>query len=83
MKITATGFDDLLILEPKVNGDERGYFMESYNLKTLSELGITTRFIQDNQSRSKKVSYGDCIIKMRLMHSPSWFGSCPVPYWIS
>lgn len=54
MKITATGFDDLLILEPKVNGDERGYFMESYNFKTLSEFGITTRFIQDNQSRSKK-----------------------------
>lgn len=54
MKITATGFDDLLILEPKVIGDERGYFMESYNYKTLSEHGIVTQFVQDNQSRSKK-----------------------------
>lgn len=54
MKITATGFDDLLILEPKVFGDERGYFMESYNFKTLEENGINTQFVQDNQSRSKK-----------------------------
>ncbi len=54
MKIKATGFDDLLILEPKVIGDKRGYFMESYNYKTLSEYGITTRFVQDNQSRSNK-----------------------------
>jgi dTDP-4-dehydrorhamnose 3,5-epimerase len=54
MKITATGFDDLLILEPRVIGDERGYFMESYNYKTLSEYGIATRFVQDNQSRSRK-----------------------------
>lgn len=54
MKITATGFDDLLILEPKVIGDERGYFMESYNYKKLSEYGINTRFVQDNQSRSNK-----------------------------
>lgn len=54
MKIIATGFDDLLILEPKVFGDERGYFMESYNYKTFSEYGITTRFVQDNQSRSSK-----------------------------
>ncbi len=54
MKITATGFDDLLILEPKVFGDERGYFMESYNFKALEEKGINTHFVQDNQSRSKK-----------------------------
>lgn len=54
MKVIATGFDDLFILEPKVLGDERGYFMEAYNFKTLSENGFTYQFIQDNQSRSKK-----------------------------
>jgi dTDP-4-dehydrorhamnose 3,5-epimerase len=54
MKIVATEFDDLFILEPKVIGDERGYFMESYSYKTLSENGITINFVQDNQSRSKK-----------------------------
>ncbi len=54
MKIIPTQFDDLFILEPKVLGDERGYFMESYSRKTLSENGIEFNFVQDNQSRSKK-----------------------------
>ncbi len=54
MKVITTGFDGLFIIEPKVMGDERGYFMESYNQKTFSQNGITNTFVQDNQSRSKK-----------------------------
>lgn len=54
MNVVKTGFDDLLIIEPKVLGDERGYFMESYNYRTFSEKGITAQFVQDNQSKSKK-----------------------------
>jgi len=54
MKIVATEFDDLFILEPRVIGDERGYFMESYSYKTLLENGIDITFVQDNHSRSKK-----------------------------
>jgi len=54
MKITATEFDDLFVLEPKVIKDERGYFMESYSQKTLGESGIEIDFVQDNQSKSKK-----------------------------
>jgi len=54
MKIIKTEFDDLFIIEPTVFGDERGYFMEAYNYKTLYEKGIDYKFIQDNQSRSKK-----------------------------
>jgi dTDP-4-dehydrorhamnose 3,5-epimerase len=54
MKIITTEFDGLLILEPKVIEDERGYFMESYSHKTLTENGITINFVQDNQSKSKK-----------------------------
>jgi dTDP-4-dehydrorhamnose 3,5-epimerase len=54
MKIVATEFDDLFILEPKVLEDERGYFMESYSQRTLSEQGIEITFVQDNQSRSRK-----------------------------
>jgi dTDP-4-dehydrorhamnose 3,5-epimerase len=53
MKLLTTGFDDLFILEPKVIGDERGYFMESYNYNTLLANGIDIRFVQDNQSRSR------------------------------
>ncbi len=54
MKTVSTGFRDLLILEPKVLGDARGYFMESYNRNTMRELGIDVEFVQDNQSRSSR-----------------------------
>jgi len=54
MKVTKTSFDDLLVLEPEVFGDERGYFMESYNSRTFSSSGIDIQFVQDNESRSKK-----------------------------
>lgn len=54
MNINATEFDDLFILEPTVIGDDRGYFMESYNYKALLENGIDYQFVQDNQSRSKR-----------------------------
>ena len=54
MKISKTEFDDLLIIEPIVHGDQRGYFMESYNKEKLEEAGIKFQFVQDNQSRSRK-----------------------------
>jgi dTDP-4-dehydrorhamnose 3,5-epimerase len=54
MQVVATGFKDLFILEPKVLGDTRGYFMESYNRKTLLDAGIDIHFVQDNQSSSKR-----------------------------
>ncbi len=54
MKAIATGIPDLLVLEPKVFGDERGFFMESYNKRVLAEYGITAEFVQDNHSRSQK-----------------------------
>ncbi len=54
MKVITTPFDDLLILEPAVHGDQRGYFMESYNKKDMQAAGLNFEFVQDNQSRSKK-----------------------------
>ncbi|MFM8850703.1 MAG: dTDP-4-dehydrorhamnose 3,5-epimerase family protein, partial [Cytophagales bacterium] len=54
MKIGETGFDDLVIIEPKVIGDARGYFMESYRYDEFQKHGIDIRFVQDNQSKSKK-----------------------------
>ena len=53
MKVIETGFKGLVLLEPKVFGDNRGYFMESYNSKVLKSLGLDAEFIQDNQSSSK------------------------------
>lgn len=55
MKVVTTGIPDLLILEPKVFGDERGFFTESWNARTFSEAtGVETPFVQDNHSRSHR-----------------------------
>ncbi|EGC93474.1 dTDP-4-dehydrorhamnose 3,5-epimerase [Turicibacter sp. HGF1] len=50
----ATKIPDLYIIEPKVFGDERGYFMESYSQKDFTEAGLTMTFVQDNESKSRK-----------------------------
>jgi dTDP-4-dehydrorhamnose 3,5-epimerase len=52
--VTETKIPDVLLIEPKVFGDARGYFMETYNKADFAELGITCDFVQDNQSSSKK-----------------------------
>lgn len=54
MKIIETVIPDVKILEPRVFGDDRGFFMESYNQKNISEIGINEQFVQDNHSRSGK-----------------------------
>ena len=55
MSFIKTAFPGLIIVEPQVFEDKRGYFFESYNDEVFAEGGINTRFVQDNQSRS---SYG-------------------------
>lgn len=52
MKLSETGFKGLVVLEPRVFGDARGYFMESFNARTLGDLGMDAKFVQDNQSFS-------------------------------
>ena len=54
MKVVSTPFKDLFVLEPKVHGDARGYFMESFSKRTLLDAGIDITFVQDNQSSSTK-----------------------------
>lgn len=49
-----TGIEGLYIIEPTVFGDERGFFVESYNKNDFIELGISDEFVQDNHSKSKK-----------------------------
>lgn len=49
-----TSIDGVCVIEPTVFGDERGYFMETYEKNDFEEIGITGDFVQDNQSRSKK-----------------------------
>jgi dTDP-4-dehydrorhamnose 3,5-epimerase len=53
MRVTPTAVDDVLVLEPKVFGDSRGFFLESFNQKTFRECtGVDVDFVQDNHSRS-------------------------------
>lgn len=53
MKITRTAIDDVLIIEPKVFGDSRGFFMETWNQQAFNDaVGRDVRFVQDNHSRS-------------------------------
>jgi len=55
MKLIPTAIPDLLIFEPKVFGDQRGFFLESYNQLTFQSLtGLSLNFVQDNHSRSGK-----------------------------
>ena len=53
MPFVQTSIPDLLIFEPKVIEDSRGYFFESYNLQTFQEAGVSINFVQDNQSSSQ------------------------------
>jgi dTDP-4-dehydrorhamnose 3,5-epimerase len=55
MKVTPTALPEVLILEPQVFGDERGFFFESYNARRFEELtGVRAHFVQDNHSRSAR-----------------------------
>ncbi|MFP5403655.1 MAG: dTDP-4-dehydrorhamnose 3,5-epimerase [Gammaproteobacteria bacterium] len=54
MEVVATQHPEVLLLRPKVFGDARGFFFESYNRKTFAELGLDAEFVQDNHSRSAK-----------------------------
>jgi dTDP-4-dehydrorhamnose 3,5-epimerase len=54
MKAIPTPIKDVLIIEPKVFGDARGFFMESWNRKQFLQLGLDLDFVQDNHSRSQQ-----------------------------
>ncbi len=55
MQVTATSLDGVLVLEPRVFGDARGWFMESFSERTFRDAtGVETTFVQDNHSRSAR-----------------------------
>jgi dTDP-4-dehydrorhamnose 3,5-epimerase len=54
MQFMPTGIPEVVIIEPKVFGDERGFFMETYRQESFSQAGITARFVQDNHSGSRQ-----------------------------
>lgn len=54
MKVSKTSLDGVLLVEPKVFGDERGFFLETFNTRALKGSGIPEQFVQDNHSRSTR-----------------------------
>lgn len=54
MPVQTTPISGLLVFEPRIFADERGYFFESYNQRTWADAGVNTVFVQDNQARSTK-----------------------------
>lgn len=54
MELTRTPIEGLFLLEPKVFGDERGFFLESWNRRSFAALGLDIDFVQDNHSRSQR-----------------------------
>ena len=54
IKVTKCPIEGLYIIEPAVHGDNRGYFMETYNKRDMEEAGLNMNFVQDNQSMSVK-----------------------------
>jgi dTDP-4-dehydrorhamnose 3,5-epimerase len=54
MRVTTTALPDILLIEPRVFGDERGFFFESYSRRALAEAGLAAEFVQDNHSRSAR-----------------------------
>ena len=53
-EIIKTPIKDLVIIQPKIFGDSRGFFQETYNKKSFAEHGLTMEFVQDNHSKSRK-----------------------------
>ncbi len=54
MKVTQTSLPGVLLLEPSVFTDSRGFFLESYNKQAMANLGIVAEFVQDNHSFSRR-----------------------------
>ena len=54
MKVVPTALPDVLLIEPRVFEDARGFFLESYNRRAFAEAGIDVEFVQDNHSRSRR-----------------------------
>jgi len=54
IKVTECPIEGLFVIEPKVFGDERGWFCETYNMNEMKSVGLTAVFVQDNQSMSRK-----------------------------
>ena len=77
MRIEPTAIPDVLLVEPKVHGDARGFFFESYNRRALAAAGIDVEFVQDNHSRSRRGVRSGSSAPSRRSTKPPSCGSAP------
>ena len=68
-----TDISDVIVITPKVFHDERGFFLESYNRRSLVSLGIVYEFVQDNHSRSAR---GVLRVRVQAWKRGNGVGSC-------
>ena len=54
MQVTPLALPEVLLIEPRVFGDDRGFFFESWNARAFAQAGIDAHFVQDNHSRSRR-----------------------------
>ena len=63
MDFVRTKIHDIVIISPKVYGDGRGFFLETFREDLFSEFGITSKFVQDNHCKTDRAHGDDCTIK--------------------
>lgn len=73
IKVTKAPIEGLYVIEPTVFGDNRGYFVETYNQQDMHEAGLDMVFVQDNQSMSTKGVLMLCISRRSILRE-SWCG---------
>ena len=66
------GIEGLAVITPTVHGDDRGYFMETFNQRDMMDAGFSINFVQDNQSSSTKGVFVVYTFKS-IIHKLSWF----------
>ena len=74
MEVIQTAIEGVVIIEPRLFNDARGYFFESFSQRDFDRLVRTVHFVQDNESKS--------IFNNRHTHKASWYASSKVPYWM-
>lgn len=83
MKVIATAIKDVVIIEPQVFGDDRGYFFESYSQQQFDQAVRPVCFVQDNESKSRRGVLRGLHFQRGPQPNPNWCGSFRVGFWTS
>lgn len=71
MRVEPTEIPDVLLIEPRIFGDARGFFYESWNRRAFAAAGIEAEFVQDNHSCSSRACCAGCTIKCSMRRASS------------